>query len=91
MHDIDDQDGHSETEEIGSRERNVQPFGLDSYEGIESTREYQQSAGDSQGWCDLWMDRQSTDIWDRCQIAAVSRVGSCVGYWGGSRSENDAR
>ena len=41
MHDIDDQDGHSEAEEIGGRERNVQPFGLDSYKGIESTREYQ--------------------------------------------------
>lgn len=90
MHDIDDQDGHCEAEEIGSRERNMQPFRFDPYDGIESTGEYQKSAGNGQGWCDVWMDRQSPDMGDRCQITAVSRVGCCVSYRCSTGPKDDA-
>ena len=71
MHDINDQHCNSEAEEIGSREGNMQPFRLDSDDRVESSREYQKRASNSQGWCDLRMYRQSFDVWNCGQATAI--------------------
>lgn len=53
MHHKFDQDCDCQGEDVGSREEDVEPFGLDADKGMESASEYQDGSYNSQGWCDF--------------------------------------
>ena len=70
MHDVQDEDGDRETDQIGARTRDVYPFCFDTNKGIKSACQKHQSPSDREPRGDLWLDRETFDdcIIGRCDI-----------------------